>query len=66
MRNSIGIGPYTVHDGSKAQVLRHPWFALPDPEFARLTIDMLEYRRLAEDLGLARRAQDTERGLRRG
>ena len=51
VHNSIGIDPYTLHDGSKAQVLRHLWSTLPDPEFARLTIDMLEYRRLAEDLG---------------
>jgi hypothetical protein len=51
VRNSIGVDPYEQHSGSKAQVLRHLWFTLPNAEFARLTIDMLEYRRLAEDLG---------------
>ena len=51
VRNSIGVNPYDLHNGSKAQVLRHLWFTLPNAEFARLTIDMLEYRRLAEDLG---------------
>jgi hypothetical protein len=51
VRDSIGIDPYELHNGSKAQVLRHLWFALSDPQFAKLTIDMLEYRRLSEDLG---------------
>ena len=51
VRDSIGINPYELHNGSKAQVLRHLWFALPNSEFAKLTIDMLEYRRLSEDLG---------------
>lgn len=51
VRNSVGIDPYALHEGSKAQVLRSLWFSLSDPEFARLTIDMLEYRRLAENLG---------------
>lgn len=51
VRGSIGIDPYEKHNGSKAQVLRHLWFILPDPEFARLTVDMLEYKRLSEDLG---------------
>lgn len=51
VRSSIGIDPYSLHEGSKAQVLRSLWFSLSDPEFARLTIDMLEYRRLAEKLG---------------
>lgn len=51
VRNSIGIDPYDQHDGSKAQVLRSLWFSLPDREFAGLTIDMLEYRRVAESLG---------------
>jgi len=51
VRNSIGVNPYDLHNGSKAQVLRHLWFTLPNAEFARLTIDMLEHRRLAEDLG---------------
>ena len=51
VRDSIGVDPYQRHDGSKAQVLRHLWFSLSDAEFAKLTIDMLEYRRLAEDLG---------------
>lgn len=51
VRDSIGVEPYELHNGSKAQVLRHLWFALPNPEFAKLTIDMLEYRRLSEDLG---------------
>ncbi len=61
VRSSIGISPYDVHDGSKAQVLRHLWFALPDSDFARLTIDMLEYRRLAEDLGRYKVPSDAER-----
>lgn len=61
VRSSIGISPYDVHDGSKAQVLRHLWFALPDSDFARLTIDMLEYRRLAEDLGRYEVPSDAER-----
>lgn len=51
VRDSIGVNPYDLHDGSKAQVLRHLWFELPNSEFAKLTIDMLEYRRLSEDLG---------------
>jgi len=51
VRDSIGVNPYELRDGSKAQVLRHLWFALSDLEFAKLTIDMLEYRRLSEDLG---------------
>ena len=51
MRDSIGVDPYERHDGSKAQVLRQLWFSLSDAEFAKLTIDMLEYRRLTEDLG---------------
>ena len=51
VRDSIGVNPYERHDGSKAQVLRHLWFSLSDAEFAKLTIDMLEYRRLTEDLG---------------
>jgi hypothetical protein len=51
VRDSIGIDPYERHGGSKAQVLRHLWFSLSDAEFAKLTIDMLEYRRLTEDLG---------------
>lgn len=51
VRSSIGIDPYEQRDGSKAQVLRSLWFSLPDREFAKLTIDMLEYRRVAEDLG---------------
>lgn len=51
VRTSIGIDPYALHDGSKAHVLRSLWFYLSDAEFARLTIDMLEYRRLAENLG---------------
>lgn len=60
VRTSIGIDPYALHDGSKAHVLRSLWFSLSDAEFARLTIDMLEYRRLAENLG--RHAQaDAER-----
>lgn len=42
VRSSIGIDPYALHEGSKAQVLRSLWFSLTDPEFARLTIDMLE------------------------
>jgi len=51
VRDSIGVDPYELYEGSKAQVLRRLWSVLPDPDFARLTIDMLEYRRLAEDLG---------------
>lgn len=51
VRDSIGVDPYDLHDGSKAQVLRHLWFSLSDAEFAKLTIDMLEYRWLTEDLG---------------
>ncbi len=51
VRGSIGMDPYEKHSGSKAQVLRHLWFVLPDTEFAKLTVDMLEYKRLAEDLG---------------
>ena len=51
VRGSIGVNPYDKHDGSKAQVLRHLWDILPDSDFARLTIDMLEYRSLSEDLG---------------
>lgn len=51
VRGSIGIDPYEKHNGSKAQVLRHLWYILPDAEFAKLTIDMLEYKRLSEDLG---------------
>jgi hypothetical protein len=61
VRNSIGINPYDLHTGSKAQVLRHLWFALSDADFARLTIDMLEYRRLAEDLGRGAVSSDGER-----
>jgi hypothetical protein len=61
VRNSIGINPYDLHDGSKAQVLRHLWFALSDADFARLTVDMLEYRRLAEDLGRYGVSGDAER-----
>jgi len=48
---SIGVDPYDLYDGSKAQVLRNLWLSLSENEFARLTIDMLEYRRLAESLG---------------
>lgn len=51
VRDSIGVDPYERYAGSKAQVLRHLWFSLSDAEFAKLTIDMLEYRRLTEDLG---------------
>lgn len=51
VRDSISIEPYEAHDGSKAQVLRHLWYVLPDAQFAKLTIDMLEYRQLSEDLG---------------
>lgn len=51
VRSSIGIDPYVLHEGSKAQVLRSLWFSLSDSEFARLTLDMLEYRQLAENLG---------------
>lgn len=51
VRGSIGIDPYEKHNGPKAQVLRHLWFVLPDPEFAKLIVDMLEYKRLSEDLG---------------
>lgn len=51
VRDSIEVDPYESHDGSKAQVLRQLWFSLSDAEFAKLTIDMLEYRRLTEDLG---------------
>ncbi len=35
VRDSIGVNPYELHDGSKAQVLRHLWFALSDSEFAK-------------------------------
>ena len=51
VRNTIGVDPYATKGGSKAQVLRHLWHVLSDAEFAKLTIDMLEYRRLSEDLG---------------
>jgi hypothetical protein len=60
VRDSIGVDPYELHNGSKAQVLRHLWFALSDSEFAQLTIDMLEYRRLAEDLGHLERSDRIE------
>ena len=60
VRDSVGVNPYELHDGSKAQVLRHLWFALSDSEFAKLTIDMLEYRRLSEDLGHLERNDRTE------
>lgn len=51
VRSSIGVEPYERQEGSKAQVLRSLWSSLSDSEFARLTIDMLEYRRLAQKLG---------------
>jgi hypothetical protein len=51
VRDSIGVNPYEGHEGSKAQVLRQLWHSLSSSEFAKLTIDMLEYRRLSEDLG---------------
>lgn len=51
VRDSIGIDPYERHVGSKAQVLRRLWSTLSESEFAKLTIDMLEYRHLTEDLG---------------
>lgn len=60
VRDSIGVNPYELHDGSKAQVLRHLWFSLADSQFAKLTIDMLEYRRLSEDLGHLQRDDRTE------
>ncbi len=65
VRDSIGVDPYERHDGSKAQVLRHLWFTLSDSEFAKLTIDMLEYRRLTEDLGQVELTDrtDTDRRL---
>jgi hypothetical protein len=63
--DSIGVDPYERHDGSKAQVLRQLWFSLSDAEFAKLTIDMLEYRRLTEDLGQVELTDrtDTDRRL---
>lgn len=65
VRDSIGVDPYEGHDGSKAQVLRHLWVTLSDSEFAKLTIDMLEYRRLTEDLGQVELTDrtDTDRRL---
>src|SRR4051812_21983764 len=68
VRDSIGIDPYGLHNGSKAQVLRHLWFALSDSQFAKLTIDMLEYRRLSEDLGHLESNDRTvtDRGLAEG
>lgn len=60
VRDSIGVDPYGRHDGSKAQVLRQLWSSLSDAEFAKLTIDMLEYRRLTEDLGHAELNDRTE------
>lgn len=65
VRDSIGVDPHELHAGSKAQVLRHLWFSLSDAEFAKLTIDMLEYRRLTEDLGQVKLTDrtDTDRRL---
>jgi hypothetical protein len=60
VRDSIGVNPYELHDGSKAQVLRHLWFSLPDSQFAKLTVDMLEYRRLSEGLGHLEHGNRTE------
>lgn len=60
VRDSIGIDPYERHDGSKAQVLRQLWFSISDADFAKLTIDMLEYRRLTEDLGHVELTDRTE------
>ena len=46
-------------------MLRQLWFSLSDAEFAKLTIDMLEYRRLTEDLGQVELTDrtDTDRHL---
>lgn len=60
VRDSIGVDPYKRHDGSKAQVLRQLWVSLSDAEFAKLTIDILEYRRLTEDLGHMQLTDRTE------
>ena len=60
VQNSLGLDPYENRDGSKAHVLRSLWRDLPQEQFARLTIDMLEYRQLAEDLG-QRSTQTDER-----
>jgi FixJ family two-component response regulator len=60
VQNSLGLDPYERRDGSKAQVLRSLWRDLPQEQFARLTIDMLEYRQLADDLG-QRSTQNSER-----
>lgn len=51
IHDSIGIHPYEVHQGSKAQVLRHLWSGVSDDHFVKLTSDMLDYRRLIEDIG---------------
>lgn len=65
VRGSIGVDPYALHDGSKAQVLRQLWFSISNAEFAKLTIDMLEYRWLTEDLGHVELTDrmGTDRGL---
>jgi hypothetical protein len=60
VRDSIGVSPYETHSGSKAQVLRHLWFVLPNSEFAKLTIAMLEHRRLSEELGHLARNDRTD------
>lgn len=60
VRDSIGVDPYERHAGSKAQVLRQLWFNLSDTEFAKMTIDMLEYRRLTEELGQVKPTDRTD------
>ena len=51
VESSIGLDPYSLYGGSKAQVLRQLWADQPNELFAKLIIEMLEYRQLAEDLG---------------
>lgn len=62
VQSSIGLDPYSLYDGSKANVLRQLWADQPNDRFARLTIEMLECRQLAEDLGRIA-SSDTNRAL---
>ncbi|MFI5736130.1 hypothetical protein ACIA49_38810 [Kribbella sp. NPDC051587] len=61
VENSTGVDPYTEYEGSKARILRQLWADQTDYLFAKLTIDMLEYRQTAEDLGRISPSSDPDR-----